>query len=69
MTHTRTDPNDRATDCLLVSRTINLCTPGPLCDLNHVPNVGFHRSIDVVMSNRFGFGGRNTGLALGKASV
>jgi 3-oxoacyl-[acyl-carrier-protein] synthase II len=67
MTHDRTDPNDRAIGCLRVSPISNLYTPDSLCDLNHVPNVGLHRSIDVVMSTRFGFGGRTAVLALGKA--
>lgn len=42
--------------------TINLDHPGEGCDLDYVPNVARDATLDVVMSNGFGFGGTNATL-------
>lgn len=39
--------------------TINLDNPDPECDLDYVPNKGYHGKIDYAMSNSLGFGGHN----------
>jgi 3-oxoacyl-[acyl-carrier-protein] synthase II len=42
--------------------TVNLATPDPACDLNHLPSTGRHARVDYVLSNSFGFGGINAAL-------
>ncbi len=59
-----------AITCLLAIRdgvvppTVNLDHPDDDCDLDYVPHAARERTIDVAMSNSFGFGGQNTTLVL-----
>lgn len=46
--------------------TINLDSPDPQCDLDFVPNTARDMSINVALSNSFGFGGTNGTLVLRK---
>ncbi|MFN0179836.1 MAG: beta-ketoacyl-ACP synthase II [Gemmatimonadales bacterium] len=47
-----------------VPPTINQADPDPDCDLDSVPNTAIERSVDVALSNSFGFGGHNVTLAV-----
>jgi 3-oxoacyl-[acyl-carrier-protein] synthase II len=44
--------------------TINQVAPDPQCDLDCAPNHMVERTVDVAMSNSFGFGGHNVSLAV-----
>jgi 3-oxoacyl-[acyl-carrier-protein] synthase II len=47
-----------------VPPTINQTSPDPECDLDCVPNTAVERTVDVALSNSFGFGGHNVTLAV-----
>ena len=46
----------------VITPTINLDNPGEGCDLDYVPHTARERSLNVVLSNSFGFGGTNGSL-------
>jgi 3-oxoacyl-[acyl-carrier-protein] synthase II len=50
----------------VIAPTINLDTPDPECDLDYTPKVAREATVDVAMSNSFGFGGHNASLVLAR---
>jgi 3-oxoacyl-[acyl-carrier-protein] synthase II len=48
----------------LIPATINYTEPDPECDLDYVPNTPRSATLNIVMSNAFGFGGNNGVLLL-----
>lgn len=50
----------------VITPTINFSVQDEQCDLDCVPNQSRHASVDVAISNSFGFGGQNACLVLGK---
>lgn len=50
----------------VVPPTINYEFPDPECDLNYTPNVPVRRTVNVAISNTFGFGGHNATLLFKK---
>jgi len=46
--------------------TINLHEPDDECDLDYVPNTARQQTVNIAMSNSFGFGGHNVSLIFGR---
>jgi 3-oxoacyl-[acyl-carrier-protein] synthase II len=58
-----------AIDRGLIPPTINLDNQDPECDLDYVPNRARPATVDVAMSNSFGFGGHNATLLIRRAEL
>jgi len=50
----------------IVPPTINYEFPDPDCDLNYVPNTAVKATVNIAVSNTFGFGGHNASLLFKK---
>lgn len=50
----------------VIPPTINLENPSDGCDLDYVPNIARKATVDIAMTNSFGFGGTNASLILKK---
>lgn len=48
----------------IIPPTINYEKPDPECDLDYVPNIARKATVDVALSNSFGFGGHNATLVI-----
>src|SRR3990167_8934561 len=44
--------------------TIGLYEVDPECDLDYIPNVAWHKQVDIALSNHFAFGGSNAAIVL-----
>jgi 3-oxoacyl-[acyl-carrier-protein] synthase II len=53
----------------IVPPTINQFHADPGCDLNSAPNKSVTRTVDVALSNSFGFGGHNVTLAVRRVAA
>ena len=58
-----------AIDRGLVLPTINLDNQDPECDLDYVPNRARRASVDLAISNSFGFGGHNATVVIRRAEL
>src|SRR5438309_796813 len=58
-----------AIDRGLVPPTINLDNQDPECDLDYVPNRARKATVDVAISNSFGFGGHNATVVIRRAEL
>jgi len=52
----------------IIPPTMNHKNPAPGCDLNYVPNHPLEKTVNTVLLNAHGFGGRHTALVLGKVA-
>jgi 3-oxoacyl-[acyl-carrier-protein] synthase II len=59
----------KALNAGMIPPTINYSSQDPECDLDYVPNHFREKSVDVMLSNSFGFGGHNAALLLGRYHV
>ena len=55
-------------DLGIIPPTINLNNPDPECDLDYTPHVPREATVDVALSNSFGFGGHNATVMLRRFS-
>ena len=53
----------------VIPPTINLDDPDPACDLDCAANQAVERSVEVALSNSFGFGGHNVSLLMGRSAA
>jgi beta-ketoacyl-acyl-carrier-protein synthase II len=53
-------------DRQLIPPTMNQEHPDPLCDLDYVPNVARHATVNIALSHSSGFGGVNSALVLAR---
>jgi 3-oxoacyl-[acyl-carrier-protein] synthase II len=58
-----------AIDRGLVPPTINLDNQDPECDLDYVANRARPATVDVALSNSFGFGGHNVSLVIRRSDL